>query len=147
MPLLGALIKQGLRLSSRVKIRLQSPAVYQRRELKKLLSKAEHTAFGKHFNFSAILHSSDIIETFRTQVPVYSYNTIFNEWWHRCLKEENDVAGSDISGILPFRAERESACHIPVTREMVKALRKASIRQIVTLGKYDLPASTFEKGF
>jgi len=36
--------------------------------------------------------------------------------------------------------------HIPVTREMIKALRKASIRQITTLGKYDLPASVFEKG-
>ena len=29
---------------------------------------------------------------------------------------------------------------------MIKALRKASIRQITTLGKYDLPASVFEKG-
>ena len=148
MPLLGALIKQGLRLSSRVKIRLQSPAVYQRRELKKLLSKAEHTAFGKHFNFSAILHSSDIIETFRNQVPVYSYNTIFNEWWHRCLKEENDVCwpGHIRYFALSSGTSESASKHIPVTREMVKALRKASIRQIVTLGKYDLPASTFEKG-
>ena len=148
MPLLGALIKQGLRLSSRVRLRNDTPVSYQRRELKKLLKTAAHTSFGKKFDFDGILHSKDIAAKFRESVPLYTYNTIFEEWWHRCLAEENDVCwpGHIKYFALSSGTSEAASKHIPVTRDMVKALRKASIRQIITLGKYDLPATTFEKG-
>ncbi len=148
MPVLGALIKQGLKLGSRVTLRFRSPAYYQRKELRSLLKKAEQTAFGKKFDFSGILTSQDHVKEFQANVPIYNYNTIFEQWWHRCLEGEKNVCwpGQIKYFALSSGTSEAASKHIPVTSQMVKALRKASIRQIITLGKYDLPASTFEKG-
>ena len=148
MPLLGSLIKQGLKLSTRVRLRFNSPAYYQKRELKRLLSKAEFTTFGKQYNFSEILFSKNLYKTYREKVPVFDYDKMFEQWWHRCLDEEVDVCwpGHVKYFALSSGTAGSASKHIPVTREMIKALRKASIRQITTLGKYDLPASVFEKG-
>jgi hypothetical protein len=149
MPLLGALIKQGLKLTTRVNLRTKTPSYYQRRELRKLMSTAEMTSFGKHYNFFQSLNTEgDFEEEFRKNVPLFDYDKIFAEWWHRCLEEENDVCwpGHVKYFALSSGTAGSASKHIPVTREMVRALRKASIRQISTLGKYDLPATTFEKG-
>src|SRR4051812_2260612 len=91
MPVLGALIKQGLKLSTRVTLRNNPPFYYQKRELKKLLSKAENTSFGKAYDFSHIIDSDNITDSFRENVPLFDYEKIYNEWWNRCLKEEVDV--------------------------------------------------------
>lgn len=148
MPVLGSLIKQGLKLSTRVKLRDNSPMREQLRELKKLLRKAEDTAFGKHFRFDEIQQSKNFVRVFQERVPLYTYNTLFDEWWHRCLKEEEDVCwpGHVKYFALSSGTSEAASKHIPVTKEMIRALRKASIRQMITLGKYDLPASFFTKG-
>jgi hypothetical protein len=148
MPLLGSLIKQGLKLSTRVKLRNNSAIYYQRREFLKLLQTAADTAFGKHYDFHGLLNSENPIKKFQTAVPIFDYEKIYKEWWHRSLKEESDVCwpGKVKFFALSSGTAGSSSKHIPVTREMIKALRKASIRQITTLGKYDLPASVFEKG-
>ena len=39
-----------------------------------------------------------------------------------------------------------SSKHIPVTKEMTKAIQRTSIRQILSLSKYDLPSEVFEAG-
>ena len=39
-----------------------------------------------------------------------------------------------------------SSKYIPVTKSMVKAIRRTGVRQILSLSKYDLPASLFSKG-
>jgi hypothetical protein len=148
MPLLGALIQQSLRLTSRVKLPRRSVIKAQERELKGLLNKAQNTSFGRHFHFDKILSSPDVVTEFQRTVPIYNYNSIFKEWWHRCLEEEKDVCwpGQIKYFALSSGTSESASKHIPVTREMIRALRKASIRQILTLGKYDLPSTTFEKG-
>lgn len=148
MPLIGALIQQSLRLSNRVKLPRRSLPKAQERELKALLSKAKDTAFGRHYQFQRILEDADPIRAFREAVPIYNYNSIFKEWWHRCLEEEHDVCwpGHVKYFALSSGTSESASKHIPVTKEMIRSLRKASIRQILTLGKYDIPASTFEKG-
>jgi hypothetical protein len=148
MPLLGSLIKQGLIISSRIRIRTNTPEFYQRRELLRLLDKARNTSFGTHYHFDDILNSTDPVSEFRKNVPLSDYDKIYAQWWHRCLEEEKDVCwpGKVKYFALSSGTAGSASKHIPVTREMVKALRKASIRQISTLGKYNLPATTFEKG-
>ncbi|MFM2207365.1 MAG: hypothetical protein RL213_1340 [Bacteroidota bacterium] len=148
MPFLGALIKQGLRLGSRVRLRAASPVRQQNKELSRLLSKAQHTAFGKEYGFSDILSATDPAAAFRSKVPFHDYNAMHDRWWHRCLKEETDVCwpGHVKYFALSSGTSESASKHIPVTNDMVKALKKASIRQILTLSKYDLPAEFFEKG-
>src|SRR6267154_4328744 len=89
--LLGAIIKQGLKISQRVPRRVSSPAQLQRRELKKLLKKAKVTSFGTHYNFEEILKSKHVEQSFKEGVPLFNYNSIFDQWWHRCLQEEENV--------------------------------------------------------
>lgn len=148
MPFLGALIKQGLKLGSRVRLRSVSPVRQQERELKRLLSKAQHTAFGKHYGFSDILSAKEPYANFRSRVPFHNYNSMYDQWWNRCLKEESDVCwpGRVKYFALSSGTSESASKHIPVTSDMMKSLKKASVRQILTLGKYDLPAEFFEKG-
>src|SRR4051812_11390779 len=89
--LLGALIKQGLKISQRVPRLASTPWQLQRRELKKLLRKARDTAFGTHYHFEEILKQKNFQQAFREIVPIFNYNTIFDQWWYRCLTEEENV--------------------------------------------------------
>jgi len=148
MPVLGVLIKQGLKLSQRVKRREQAPIHQQRRVLIKLLKAAEFTAFGTEYHFSEFHSEKNVIRQFQERVPVFNYNTMYDKWWHRCLAGEDNVSwyGRVKYFALSSGTSESASKHIPVTRDMVKSLRKASIRQMLTLGKYDLPASFFEKG-
>ena len=146
--LLGNVIKQGLKLSMRVPRRPSTPAKLQQRELKKLLKKASETAFGGHYRFDEILEDANPVSRFREKVPLHTYNTMFQYWWNRCLQEEENVCwpGYVKYFALSSGTSESASKHIPVTREMVKALRKATIRHMLTLSRYDLPATFFEKG-
>jgi hypothetical protein len=146
--LLGAAIKQGLKLSLRVPRRISSPAQLQRRELKKLMTKAAQTSFGKHYRFDELLKERDIPVMFREKIPLHTYNTMFEYWWNRCLNEEENVCwpGRVKYFALSSGTSESASKHIPITREMVKALRKATVRHMLTLSRYDLPATFFEKG-
>ena len=146
--LLGAIIKQGLKLSLRVPRRVNSPAQLQRSELKKLMKKAALTSFGKHYRFDEILEEKNFSRTFQEKIPLHTYNTMFEYWWNRCLNEEENVCwpGYVKYFALSSGTSESASKHIPVTREMVKALRKATIRHMLTLSRYNLPATFFEKG-
>jgi hypothetical protein len=148
MPLLGALIKHGLRLGTKVKLREVSPQRHQHRVLRNLLTKAEDTAFGREYNFTEILDSKNIEQKFKQNTPVFDYNSMHDKWWHRCLKEEEDVCwpGKIQYFALSSGTSDSASKHIPVTNAMIRALKRASIRHIITLGRYELPSTFFTKG-
>jgi len=148
MPLLGSIIKRGIELRHSIHIEWRSPERYQKRELKKLLRKAQFTYFGQTYNFSDTLKSRNFVNKFRATVPVHDYNSIFSKWWNKCLHNEEDVCwpGRVKYFALSSGTSDSSSKHIPVTREMVRAIQKASIRQIVTLANYNIPESIFETG-
>lgn len=149
MPVLGRLIRRGLQLRSTLQRlrRRRSPAHYQSAELSRLVSKAQDTAFGRHYDFEDILAASDPVSTFQDRVPVFDYDRLHDQWWHRALKEEADVAWP---GTVPYFAlssgtSGTSSKHIPVTRDMVRALQRAGIRQIYSLAAFHLPDALFQK--
>lgn len=148
MPLLGILIKRVIKARSLVRLRRLSPITQQKRVLKKLLRRAEFTEFGKHYHFSSIVNSKNVQQEFRTVVPPNNYNSIYNQWWHRLLKEEENICwpGKTKYFALSSGTSESASKHIPVTRDMSKAMQRASIRQILSLAHYDLHADTFEKG-
>lgn len=148
MTVFGALIKQGLKLGTRVRLRDVPPVLQQERELRRLLSKAKDTSFGRHYGFTDMLAENNPLTLFQQRVPFFNYNSIYDQWWKRCLAEEENVCwpGYVKYFALSSGTSESASKHIPVTRDMMKALKKASIRQILTLGKYDLPSEFFEKG-
>ncbi|HRS54260.1 MAG TPA: GH3 auxin-responsive promoter family protein [Bacteroidales bacterium] len=151
MPIIGSIIKTAIELRSKIPLKKQSklvPIKQQQKVLKKLLRKAQMTSFGETYKFSEILKSKDIITAFRQNVPVYDYNSIFSNWWYRTINGESYVCwpGQVKYFALSSGTSEASSKYIPVTNDMIKAIKRTSIRQIFSLAKYDFPNEFFEKG-
>ena len=67
------------------------PRGQQLRVLKKLLRRARFTEFGQQYLFDEILMSKHAGKKFQDIVPIYNYNSIYREWWHKTLKGVPDV--------------------------------------------------------
>lgn len=153
MAIIGNLLKKGIRLREMMEQEYTSPFDLQKKELKELLIAANQTEFGKHYHFNDILSAfrkgpSDFYRAFRQQVPIHNYNTIYTDWWSRTLNGEKNICwpGRVKYFALSSGTSEATSKHIPVTRDMTKAIQKTSIRQILTLSKYDLPSNFFTSG-
>ncbi|MBN3034718.1 MAG: GH3 auxin-responsive promoter family protein [Bacteroidales bacterium] len=152
MPILGSIIKKAYELRSipieQKRRRLTDPRIAQEKELRKLLKKAQYTAFGEHHDFGWILKQPDLFEAFRRNVPVYDYNSMFRKWWYRSLNGEPYVSwpGRVKYFALTSGTSESSSKHIPVTGDMIRAIRRASIRQLVSAVKYGFPLEFYAKG-
>lgn len=148
MPLLGSIIKKGIALRSKISFERYTAEQHQKRVLRQLLRKSQFTLFGQVYKFSKIIASPQFVNKFRLTVPVHDYNAIFSNWWNKSLHNEEDVfwPGRVKYYALSSGTSDSSSKHIPVTRDMLRSIQKVSIKQIVSLAKYDLPESLFEKG-
>ncbi len=149
MPILGSLIKKAFELRQfPIDINALDPVIKQKRVLKKLLVTAQNTAFGEFYNFNHFLSSPDFQTRFQKSVPIHDYGSMFKNWWYRSLNGEGYVAwpGKVKYFALTSGTSDASSKHIPVTTEMLRAIKKASIRQLVSTTKYDFPDEFYEKG-
>lgn len=149
MPLLGSIIKKAYEIRRfPIDIKNADPVLEQKKVLRKLLTKAQGTAFGEYYGFSGILESSNIIDSFRKAVPVHDYNSMFRSWWYRSLNGESYVAwpGRVKYFALTSGTADASSKQIPVTTDMLWAIRRATIRLLVSTTKYDFPDEFYEKG-
>lgn len=150
MPILGSIIKKAYELRN-LPIELRgdiNATKAQRKVLTKLLKKAQHTAFGEHYKFSELLKEDDLITSFINNIPVFDYNSMFKKWWYRCINGEAYVSwpGRVKYFALTSGTSEASSKQIPVTSDMIKAIRKVSIRQLVSMARYDFPQEFYQKG-
>lgn len=145
MPILGSIIKGAIDIRSRIPAGLN---VYkqQAKQLRYLLGKAEETAIGRHFNFADLALREDPIKSFRKTVPIYDYQAIFDAWWHRSLKGEKDICwpGKIKYFALSSGTADSSSKHIPVTRDQIKAIHKATLKQILSTKNFDFRKEQYE---
>jgi len=149
MPLLGSIIKKAYELRRfPIDIKNTDPVSEQKKVLRKLITKAQGTAFGEYYHFSDILESSNIIKRFRESVAIHDYNSMFRSWWYRSLNGESYVTwpGRVKYFALTSGTSDASSKQIPVTSDMLWAIRKATIRLLVSTTKYDFPDEFYEKG-
>jgi hypothetical protein len=153
MAILGTLLKKGIRLREMLEQEYTSPFDLQKKELKELLITANATEFGSYYNFSDILNdfrkgNKEFYRRFKSNVPIHTYNKIYNDWWKRALKGEKNICwpGRVKYFALSSGTSEASSKYIPVTKDMTKAIQKTSVRQILTLSKYDLEPASFEAG-
>ena len=133
----------------RVAINRHTPAEHQKRTLKKLMRKAMLTEFGKQHHFAKHLEKKDFTEQFREEVAVRNYNSMYNDWWHRSYAGESNVCwpGQVKYFALSSGTSEAASKHIPVTGDMIRAIKRTSLRQFLTLSHYELGADIFEKRF
>ncbi len=153
MAIISTLLKKGIRLRDSLEQEYSSPLELQRNQLKKLLIHSRNTEIGKKYHFTQILKTfrqSDhtFYEEFKNNVPIYDYDRIHSEWWHKLLEGKKNVTwpGAIKYFALSSGTSGATSKYIPITKEMVKAIRKTGVRQILSLSKYDLPSSLFTKG-
>ena len=154
MDLLEKLFARALKLSTLPNKKKLSHFNQQRKVLKKLLKKSVHTQFGKHYNFSEIITqfgSKDkkyFYSYYKRRVPVFSYNKLYTEWWHRLKEGEADVTwpGKVKYFALSSGTSDASTKYIPITNQFIKANKKIGIRQLLSLVHYKLPKELFGKG-
>jgi len=150
MSIIGSVIKSAIELKNKIPtiLKVKEPYKLQERTLKKLLKKSVNTSFGEHYFFYDILGEKDITASFKANVPVFDYNSIYKNWWYRCLNGESYVCwpGTVKYFALSSGTSEASSKYIPVTNSMLRAIKKTSIKQIFSLAQYDFPNEFFQKG-
>jgi len=151
LPIIGSIIKRAIELrnlSNKENLKSFDGYTAQQAVLKKLLRKAQFTHFGEAYGFSDILRSRNIIEEYQKIVPAHDYNSIFKKWWYRTLNGEPYVTwpGKIKYFALSSGTSEASSKYIPVTSDMLKSIKKTSVRQLLSLVQYNFPPEFFEKG-
>jgi GH3 auxin-responsive promoter len=143
----GGLIKRAFTLADKVQGLGQSPEALQRRTLKRLLRKAQYTAFGKHYEFFEILSAPDIIKAFQEKIPIFDYDKIHDEWWYRSLNNERNVTwrGKVKHFALSSGTTGTPSKFIPMTDDMIRAIQKAGMKAFFASTKFGLGADFYTK--
>jgi len=146
MAIIGSIIKKIIDVTDSISSNVDA-AESQLKVLKQLLEKAKDTSFGKFYNFSSILESDDIIKTFQEKVPYFDYHQLNERWWSQLHEGSEDITwpGSPNYYALSSGTTGKTSKRIPVTEEMIDAIRQAGIKQVTALSNFDLPPDFFEK--
>jgi hypothetical protein len=157
MPILGKLLKQGIKLRKSLEQERSQPYPLQRRQLLKHLLIARNTQFSKAYNFDKIIASfdkkdhqnRDFYLRYKEQVPLFNYEKIYNQWWHRCREGEKDVTWRNQVDYFALSSGTSEATskYIPVNKDMVRAINRTGVRQILSLSNFkDVPGNIYGKG-
>lgn len=147
--LVGNIVARSLWLSRKLTERNASPRSYQRQTLRKLLEKAQYTAFGKQYDFTEMLGEElDFMKAFRERVPVHTYNEMYTNWWHRLLESEENVTwpGKVKFFALSSGTSESASKHIPVTSDMMRSTKRVAWKQMCSLSDFKVPKKAYEKG-
>ncbi|SEK96174.1 GH3 auxin-responsive promoter [Chitinophaga rupis] len=148
MAIIGNLISRSLRIRKKFTVKLGTPRQYQLQVLHRLLEKAKNTQFGRHYKFQEILDSPNFMAQYKTRVPVHNYNKMNAEWWYKALEGEDNVSWPEkVKYFALSSGTSESASkHIPVTRDMLRTVKKVGVKQLYSMANFDIPPRSFEKG-
>jgi len=147
MSVLGFLIKRSVQIGSQTNRQFMKPERLQRLVFTRLLERAAFTSFGRHYDFRGILMSKKPIETFQNTLPVFDYNAIYDNWWSRTMNNEEDVCWEGKVKYFAVSSGTSGAPskYIPITEDMLNAMRRGSIKCFFSLSKFNLPASFYSK--
>ena len=131
-------------------IPLRDPRSQQIKVLKKLLKKARFTQFGQEYHFDDILLSKHPGKKFQQLVPTYNYDKIYKAWWHKTLEGTPDVCWPGVIKFFALSSGTSEAAskYIPVTKELIRSNTITSLKQLVSLSKYEnVPKSAIGRGW
>lgn len=146
MAIIGNIIKGVINL--RNSISSETDHIKNQKEtFEHLLDEAKDTEFGRHYNFPEILKSKQSYDEFKTTIPYFDYDKMHNEWWHKLHDGQKNITwpGHPDYFALSSGTTGKTSKRIPVTNDMIDAIKNAGIKQILAIENFDLPADFFEK--
>jgi len=134
--------KSGLFL----KINIEDGEAIQKSTLNYLLKKGMKTAFGKEHHFKDVIESKNILQDYMGTTEVGDYLKMLS-WWSRGRMGEKDVTwpGFIKNYAVSSGTSDGSSKYIPVSDEMLKAIKRASIRQVFSIARTDVPKDHMAK--
>ncbi|ADV49105.1 GH3 auxin-responsive promoter [Cellulophaga algicola DSM 14237] len=147
MAILGAVIKGIIDLKDMLTPE-SNPVEEQEKVLKELLEKAKDTEFGVHYKFNQLLEATTPSKLFSASIPFFDYDKMHAEWWYKLHKGIENVTwpGKPDYYALSSGTTGNTSKRIPVTDDMISAIKSTGIDQVSALANFDLPAEFFEKG-
>ncbi|MDE1193284.1 MAG: GH3 auxin-responsive promoter family protein [Arachidicoccus sp.] len=143
-----------IKIPNRIAKALHLPEVpvkrQQKRVLKKLLRKAKFTEFGQKYHFDNILMQKDIVSAFKANVPIYDYNSIYAEWWHKTLEGKPDICwpGKIKFYALSSGTSEAASKFIPITNDLLQGNKVIMVKQLLSLRNYnDIDVSSIRRGW
>ncbi len=127
-----------------------NPRRQQIKVLKKLLRKARFTQFGQQYKFDEILMSKHAGKKFQEIVPIYNYNSIYNQWWNKTLEGKPDICwpGKIKYYALSSGTSEAASKYIPVTNDLLNGNKIVMIKQLLSLRGYEnIPVKSIGKGW
>jgi hypothetical protein len=142
--ILQNVLKRTTKIGSRNETK--TPIQQQTRTLKRLLRRAKDTEFGKAYRFNKILNSDDVLVTYQRFVPIYDYDSMFEKWWHKTLEGEEDVTWPGVINkfALSSGTSGSPSKYLPVSRSLLRKIRRASLKQIQYLNNFGFSRDFFE---
>ncbi len=131
-------------------LQASSPKRQQLKVLEKMLRKARFTEFGQKYKFDEILLSRHLGKKFQQLVPTCNYSSIYKEWWHKTLQGKPDVCWPGVIKFFALSSGTSEAAskYIPITKELIRSNLLTSVRQLITLAKYNkVPKASVGRGW
>ena len=146
MAIIGNIIKGFIEVKDALTFET-NPIEEQQQVLRQLLEKAKDTEFGEFYGFKELLDSEDLEHSFAERVPYFDYESIQRNWWYKLHQQKNNITwpGNPTYFALSSGTTGKESKRIPVTDDMVDAIRQAGIKQVFALSNFDLPPDFFEK--
>lgn len=147
MAIVGTILQEVIRKKKENLDKKQINFDLQESTLQQLLAKAKNTEFGIHHHFGSMLESPDFLKQFQKTVPVYDYERLFAEYWHKLLEGKENITwpGKVKYFGLTSGTSNDASKRVPLTRDMIKNIRRTGIRQLLALADLELPPHFFEK--
>jgi hypothetical protein len=145
---LGPLFERARNVTDVLTLKKARAKKWQDRTLKKMLFQARNTEYGKRYQFESLLIAEDTIAQFKKHVPITDYEAM-HDWWQREYNGEDDVTwpGSAKYFALSSGTTQGASKYIPVTQDQLKAIARASRRQLFAIAKTDVPKDFFTKHY
>lgn len=148
MDLLGQLFHRGRNISDVFNINRSKALKSQEKTLKKLLFNARKTEYGLKYDFESLLISKNVVKAFMKKLPITDYS-VMHDWWQREFKGEENITspGKTKYFALSSGTSNGSSKYIPVNEKGLRAMMKASRRELFAIFKTDVPKDFFTKDY
>ncbi len=147
MEIIGNIIKKTIEIKDLLTPEA-NPIAEQEEVLKQLISTAKSTVFGNTHQFEKMLKSDNLEAAFKKEVPYVDYHQLKDQWWQKTIDGAADITwpGTPNYFALSSGTTGKKSKRIPVTDDMIEAIKKSGIKQVEALANFDLPPAFFEKG-
>lgn len=148
MAVKGNILQSVLKGSTKIgsKNESRTPIQLQKKALKRLLRRAKDTKFGQSYRFNKILKSENELVTFQRFVPIHDYDSMYESWWKETIEGKEDITwpGKITRFALSSGTSGSASKQIPVSRSLLRKIRRVSLKQIQGLNNFEFPKEFFD---